>query len=333
LTRLRATDKIESMSFPPRLTPVMLVLLAFAPLLPSCRSTSQETVPTSQPAVDDPVPPGHLRIGSWNLDGLGPSQEFPRERRRPENLAAYITQSGAAVLALQGVGQDPGSKGRNATLDRVINTISDQGFGDWEYRLFPTQSAQQSQLTGIAWNKRLVRMEDEPYAVPVERGSFALDGAPFWDRLPHAVKFRAVNGSADFIVIPIHTRTLGMAGEDASHRVHEIQRLGLALDQVRNKLGDRDVILIGDFNTRAASETTCTYLKGRGFRDLNAADHVTYMSGLPLDRAFVAADQKEFISATSIQVVKPKVDREAFKDDFSDHYMITFDMKADVDDD
>ena len=321
------------MSLPPRSAAALLTLLALTALLPSCRSTPQPTAPTSQPAIDDPVPPGHLRIGSWNLDGLGPSQEFPRERRTPENLAAYITQSGAAVLALQGVGQTPGTNRRNATLDQVFNTIKDQGYGDWQYVLFPTQSAQQSQLTGLAWNKHLVRMEDEPFAVPVERGSFALDGAPFWDRLPHAAKFRAAGGSADFVVISVHTRNLGMAGEDPSHRVHEIQRLALALDQVRSKLGDRDIILIGDFNTRAASETTATYLKGRGFRDLNAADHVTYMSGLPLDRAFVPADQKEFTPATSIRTVKPKVGREAFKADFSDHYMITFDLNAAADDD
>src|SRR5687767_12258182 len=99
---MRATDKINSMTLPPRLTPTLLSLLALAAILPSCRSTPQDGGPTSQPAIDDPVPPGHLRIGSWNLDGLGPSREFPRERRTPENLAAYITQSGAAVLALQG---------------------------------------------------------------------------------------------------------------------------------------------------------------------------------------------------------------------------------------
>lgn len=321
------------MSQAPRLPSAALIVLALAALLPSCRSTPEQATPATQPAVDDPVPPGHLRIGSWNLDGLGPSQLTPRETRRPADLASYINQSGVAVLALQGVGQSPGADRRNATLDAVFSAINQQGYGDWEYVLFPTQSPQQGQLTGLAWNTRLVRMDGEPYPVPVQRGSFALDGAPFWDRLPHAAKFRAISSGADFIVIPIHTRTIGMAGEDPSHRVHEIQRLALALDQVRSRLGDDDIILIGDFNTRAGSETTTTYLKTRGFRDLNSSDHVTYMSGLPLDRALVPMEEREFDNAESIRVVRPKVSRETFKNGFSDHYMITFDFNAAADDD
>src|SRR6266566_1871095 len=197
-------------------------------MLGSCssRPTTNLPQPTARMTAlmeEGKVAPEMLRIGSWNMAWLGPSNHTPAEKRTPDDLAQYIARSGAAVISLQLVGQSPETTFRNRTLDGIGDILRREGQGDWEYLLFPTQSPEQSGCTGVMWDKKWVTLVEKPYAIPIPRNLKGLDETVIWDRLPHAVKFST--GKNDFVLIPIHTRA-GLIGEaDSSNRVHEIRLL------------------------------------------------------------------------------------------------------------
>ncbi|HEV8291916.1 MAG TPA: hypothetical protein VGP94_08315, partial [Tepidisphaeraceae bacterium] len=199
------------------------------------------------------VPKDILRIGSWNMAWLGPSNHTLAERRTPEDLAQYIARSGAGIISLQLVGETPGYPGKNTTLNSVIQILHSEGQGDWDYVLFPSQYRDRSDFTGIMWNKRLVWPVAQPYAIPVPRNQKALDDTLLWERLPYAMKFST--GRNDFVLIPIHTHASALPDADISHRVHEVRLLAGELDGVRKHFDDNDLILAGDFNTTGSNET------------------------------------------------------------------------------
>ncbi len=308
-----------------------------AMMLAGCtnRPTTNLPQPTTRMASlmeEGKVPTDMLRIGSWNMAWLGPSNHTPAEKRSPDDLAQYIARSGAAVISLQLVGQSPGSGRRNRTLDSVSDVLKREGQGDWGYLLFPTQSPDQSACTGVMWNRRLVAVVGEPYAIAVPRNLKGLDETVIWERLPHAVKF--ASGKNDFVVIPVHTRA-GLVGEsDSSNRVHEIRLLAGQLEAVRRHFSDNDLILAGDFNTNGSGETTVVILTKAGFKDLNSSDELTYISGAPFDRAFVPNNQPEFARTKQIRrVPSPGMSLDEFRRKLSDHFLITFDMRMSGDDD
>lgn len=271
------------------------------------------------------VPRDVLRIGSWNMAWLGPSNHTPAERRAPEDLVQYIARSGAAIISLQLVGETPGSPGKNATLNNVIHILFSEGQGDWDYVLFPSQYKDRSDFTGVMWNKALVSVVAQPYAVPVPRMQKALDDTLLWERLPYAVKFST--GRRSFVLIPVHTHSSAQPDADISHRVHEVRLLAGELDGVKKHFGEDNVILAGDFNTAAANETTVIILTKQGLRDLNANDELTYISGSPFDRFFVTRDSPAFAKATMIKRVPfPNISLDEFRRRLSDHYLITFDV-------
>ncbi len=306
-------------------------------LLGSCtkKNDTDRPAPTTQMAAameEAAVPQGMIRIGSWNMSYLGPSNHTPNETRSPQDLAQYIARSGAAVISLQEIGETPGQPRRNATLTAVAETLRAGGAGDWEYLLFPTQSRDMSGCTGVIWNKQHVNLVSQPYPVPIQRNVRGLEDAIIWDRLPHAVKFST--GRSDFVIIPIHTRPSPSPEGDASHRVHEIRLLASQLQGVRDRFDDRDLIVAGDFNSAGSSETTVQILLKQGLKDLNAADELTYISGAPFDRVFVPRDQPEFARAKQIRRVPfPGISLDQFRRRLSDHYLITFDMRESGDSD
>ena len=310
-----------------------LSLLLITPLLSSCsnkhRPGGNLPPPSTQmaPLIQEAAAPRDvLRVGSWNLAWLGPSNHTPNERRAPEDLAQYIARSGAAVISLQLVGETPGPPGKNATLNNVIHILYSEGQGDWDYLLFPSQYRDRSDLTGVMWNKRLVSVVAQPYAIPVPRMQKALDESLLWERLPYAVKFST--GRVDFVLIPVHTHASALPDADISHRVHEVRLLAQELDGIRKHFNSDNLILAGDFNTTGSNETTVVILTKQGLRDLNANDELTYISGAPFDRIFVSKDQPAFAKATQIRrVPSPGMSLDEFRRRLSDHYLITFEMR------
>jgi hypothetical protein len=278
------------------------------------------------------VPRDVLRIGSWNLAWLGPSNHSPAERRQAEDLAQYIARSGAGIISFQLVGETDGYPNKNATLNNVVRILYSEGQGDWEYVLFPSQYKDRSDFTGILWNKRLVWPVAQAYAINVPRNQKALDDTLLWERLPYAMKFST--GKNDFVLIPVHTHSSALPDADISHRVHEVRLLAGQLDDVRKHFDDKDIILAGDFNTSGSNETTVVILEKQNLRDANSSDELTYISGAPFDRIFVSKDQPEFPKTQQIKRVPwPGISLDEFRRRLSDHYLITLDMRITGDDD
>jgi len=309
-----------------------LLILFIGPLLCSCSNQQRQggnlPPPSTQmaPLIQEAaVPKDVLRIGSWNLGWLGPSNHTPLERRTSEDLAHYIARSGAAVISLQMVGETDGSPGKNATLNNVIHILYSEGQGDWDYVLFPSQYRDRSDFTGVMWNKRLVSATAQAYAIPVPRMQKALDDTLLWERLPYAIKFST--GRLEFVLIPVHTHASALPDADISHRVHEVRLLAQELDGVKKHFGSENLILAGDFNTAGSNETTIVILTKQGLRDLNANDELTYISGSPFDRIFVSRDRPAFAKATLIRrVPSPGMSLDEFRRRLSDHYLITSDI-------
>src|SRR5205814_6233238 len=85
--------------------------LALALAAASCRSAltvaewaASPIIQTGETCKEQPprVPPlatdRKVRMGSWNMHYLGPSEKTPVEKRDPRALAEYVRLSGASVL-------------------------------------------------------------------------------------------------------------------------------------------------------------------------------------------------------------------------------------------
>src|SRR5262245_3325241 len=99
---------VQEQSMHVRLGKLALLLLTIG-LVASCsnqRGASTAQLPKTsarmaQLTQEAAVPKDIIRIGSWNLAWLGPSNHTPAERRSAEDLAQYIARSGAAIISLQ----------------------------------------------------------------------------------------------------------------------------------------------------------------------------------------------------------------------------------------
>jgi endonuclease/exonuclease/phosphatase family metal-dependent hydrolase len=287
-----------------------------------------------------------LRIGSWNMHYLGPSEETPDERRDPRDLAAYIRAGGASVLALQEIGVASPDDARSATLDRVFDLLRADG-ADWTYRLYG-DAEDPSQCVGLAWDRRVVTSVAR-VAFPLEqRTPGLLDpivegvGLPLEpdprSRRAFAVKLSGGPGSTDLVLLPVHltARVETSLFQDATaKREAQAEALAERLGSVMEALRDRDLVVLGDFNTEFGTEGVSEELLDRGWRDLNCSDVTTYLDGpFPLDRVFVPRDQPEFAMDPDFALVSPVgMDTEEFHERCSDHFMVVADVLVTRDDD
>lgn len=276
--------------------------------------------------------PELVAIGAWNIYWLGPSERTPREKRSPEDFATYILQAGVSILALQEIGDSPGPGVRNHTLDATFKAIAQRGAGDWDYRLFDTTQSGRNQLTGIAWDRRVVQAVGEPFDLGTPVGVRTEHDATLWDRRPQAMKFSLGSGKTDLVIIPVHMKANRPGMTHAAHRGLETDELVGRLQAVQKHFADLDIIILGDFNTLQGNERTVQKLQSAGWRDLNAKDLGTYKGRNPFDRAFVPATQPEFTD--HFVVHKPRDMGEVeFEQRLSDHYMIVTKMRVIADDD
>lgn len=301
-----------------------------------------------QPRPVAPVASGRrLRIGSWNLHYLGPSEETPHETRDPGTLAAYVRSSGVSVLALQEIGVSEASASpRSPTLDAIFEAL-DAGGADWTYRLF-CNPEDLTQCTGLAWDRRVVTETAEPMELDIDRTPPGiLPGLAFltaaiesdlWLRRPVAVKLSAGPGRTDLVFIPVHLKShieTFFFEDSASHREAEALRLVARLDDVAGALGDRDVVVLGDFNIGVATESVNTSFTEGGWRDLNCARLTTHRFGFALDRIFVPSGEPEFGLDPNFATVVPAgvASWEDFVERYSDHLLVVADVLITSDDD
>jgi endonuclease/exonuclease/phosphatase family metal-dependent hydrolase len=272
----------------------------------------------------------YIVLGAWNIEHLG--ERTPGQR--PIALAEHITLAGVDILALEETHDtdDDADTFTNSALDTVVLVLNEGGTSDWEYKLFPKKSPDNtSQLTGIMWNKKRVQAKGEPFRLPMVDPH--VRNVHPWDRWATAMKF-AFGNKSDVVVIPLHMKAnvdgvyFGM-----KQRGVEAKMLVEQLDAVRTKFSDQDVILIGDTNFKPNEAKAADIITDGGFRDLNDGDTTTYARGTdaPFDRVFVPEDQKEFQFCR--QHILASAVPEEHEEYLSDHYMIVTSIKVMDDDD
>ncbi|MBT9585046.1 endonuclease/exonuclease/phosphatase family protein [bacterium] len=282
-------------------------------------------------------PPQKIVIGAWNIEHLGdPARRSEPSRnvaQQPEDLARYISQSGADILALEEIGDNPNTEfdPDNPTLAKALALLSK----DWKYILFPKKGDELTQLTGIAWNSAKVSAVDGPYILPINDRTN--DGFQLWKRWPQAMKFRVAQGQTDFVLIPMHlkaNRRDDPNDNPARQRAQETRALVQVLGSVRQRFREQDVILLGDTNCLKASEPALRNLSRAGYRDLNAKDMRTTWEGpAPFDRILVPRRQPEFRNSSETVHRPAGMDAKDFKIKYSDHYLVTTEMQVGPDDD
>lgn len=273
----------------------------------------------------------YIKIASWNIQNLG----GPDSTQAPAALAEHVRLSDADILALEEIHDtdgDPATR-TSSKLDSVVRQLNQGEGASWRYILFEKRKATGTeQHCGVLWNEARVKLEGEPYKIPLELPS---DSTFYlWDRYPHAVKFTTVSGKTDFVLIPLHMKANDDDGIQWRQRKAEAEALLAKLDDVREHFQDRDIVLLGDTNCTRADEDALKELQAAGFKDLNSGDAATFVGwtpGKPYDRILVPEGQPEFYY--SRQYVLAACDRDAHTKYLSDHQMVLMVMRVLPDDD
>ncbi|MBY0262771.1 MAG: hypothetical protein K2Q20_10530 [Phycisphaerales bacterium] len=337
----------------------LAMLLVAALSLAACDDRRASPAPTASPgpapASAAVAPPAtstpELLVGFWNIEWLGKPDNRSGPARdiaqKPEDIADAIIDSKVCILGLaEIVAPGPGRPIRSPELEAVVDVLNTRTKQRWEYVLSPGRS-DGDQLTGLLWNTARVTAlndagkpwqqgRDEPWPVPVRRARSA-QGSSLWNRPPHAVKFSAGPGKADFVVIVLHMKA-DYNGDFAAHRQQEAEALVDALPAVRDRFTDRDIVLLGDTNQIADTEPSSKAFQAAGLTDLNPGTTRTNWRSGTMDRVFVPAgrpafDQPTFLSASDAFKRSRGWDDREFKRRLSDHFLVVTRVRAVPDDD
>jgi predicted extracellular nuclease len=194
------------------------------------------------------APGASPRIGTWNL------RWFPRgtaNGRDPERrtdvawMACAIAGLDVDVLALQEVVQD--AEGRNALLDLAQRLDTLTG-GRWRAELDDCAGSGR-QHVGFLFDTRRVELRGAGAVDALNPGRSGCDRSL---RPGFAAHARFTNG-ADAHLIAVHLDS-GVTQRDFDNRARSLSRLGSAVSALQAARADRDVIVLGDFNTMGCAQ-------------------------------------------------------------------------------
>ena len=283
-----------------------------------------------------------VRIGAWNIEWLG----FPQNRgagnknvpQKAADIADYIIKSNVDVLGLEEITRT-GPGDTNATLTRALEIIEDRTGNTWKHVLFNKRNGDLNQRIGVAWNTERASAVGQPFRIDVPAQT--PQSGTIWERNPHAMKFRFGSGKTDAVVIVLHMKSNRTSTPPPkTKREFEARTLVAELNRIRQQLGDRDIVILGDSNILDDQETAARIYVDAGFRDLNSEDEATHLGqdGAPFDRAFVPRNQPEFNGVDQLvfdkEYMQPKnLSRKNFRRKLSDHFMVITPVKVMNDDD
>jgi hypothetical protein len=140
------------------------------------------------------------------------------------------------------------------------------------------------------------------------------------------------------VFVPVHLtariETFFLVEDATAVREAEGSALAARLASIRRRFRDRDVVVLGDFNTDLVGEDVTEDLVLQGMRDLNCRDVATYSWGMPLDRILVPRAEPEFARSGFHVVAPPRgMSWEEFEDHCSDHAIAVCDVIVMPDDD
>ncbi len=183
-------------------------------------SAAAEEVPTATETV--PATPESVLVGSYNIQAFGPAK-LARENTR---AALALVSSRFDLLAIQEVGSNA-STASDATCEAVMAAFVES-------------------LDAAAGEPRYAYVRDDQFAIVYRRDFFELldwepysgDGAFAYP--PLAAHLRVRGAPFDFVIVSVHIRP-GAA-------TAEIGALISAASAFVERFGERDVMLVGDFN-------------------------------------------------------------------------------------
>lgn len=267
-----------------------------------------------------------VRVGAWNIEWLGtPDRRTAGGAQTPDDIATGIAASGVDLLALEEVAvTDGGSAMRNGVLDDAFARLN-AGGAQWSYLLFPARVPPHSkptvhnatQCVGMAWDGRAVRLKRPPQAIEAKVDLAAekgLDmrmreaagpdqGVKLLARWPHLAVFDAGPGTREFGVVALHLKASKGATPLATlARTMEGDLLLPGLRKLAAKNGLRDVVVLGDLNTRDHAEPVLRSFAAEGFVDCNPGDLPTFFgphgkTRKPYDRILLRDEGDGFAAA------------------------------------
>ena len=299
---------------------------------------SAEELPSEPPAA------GNLRIAGWNLRNF-PLDERPQtddlsfsRRTNICDLETVLGGLGAHILALQEV----------CDARRFPPILRRAGGGRPMRVVFSAGGGKFGQHLAIAWDDTALELVGEPgeiAAVALDQGMRPALAAYFRSRRP---------GGADFTVVVVH---LQATKQGFSDRRRQNRALESWVNAWVDRVGDPDVILLGDFNTtgsprgglegelasvdailgraglrRLVNAAGCSqYWEGNGPRDgiqqPSLLDHV-YLGGFTADD--VAEPVRAWLHCARFEC-EEMVSRPGEEDgtfwDVSDHCPLTFEIR------
>ena len=285
-----------------------------------------------------------LRIGSWNIEQLGSpgrrSRPATNVAQHPADLARHILEARVDVLALQEIGDTDGvaTTQTNETIDKTLKILNKMRGQQWAYVLFPKKDPTETyQLTGVMWNRKRVRKVGDPWKIPVMDDPS--DAFSTWRRHPHALMLSAGDGKTDFVLVSVHMKSNFGGAVTQQQRAVEARALAAQIPRIQRHFGDKDIVILGDFNCLSGDEQGVTNYTPAGLTDLNARDMPTTWKGgsyepAPFDRILVPTGQPEF-SESRMAVRTPANDAAHIdhKKRLSDHHVVTTVIKIMADDD
>jgi len=264
-----------------------------------------------------------LRLGAWNLEHFGSRNDPPRTDEDMQAIADFIRGLDVQVLAVCEIN---GAK----PLKDLVQFLGPE----WKFVLGTSgRVGQEGQVApGILWDDSRVEMLG---AGELSELSARASSGLVFHREPVVAAFRDRAGGPDFRVVSVHLKA-GRTPEDFERRAAEAKALtGYLQKLVADPDEDNDIVVLGDFNhDPSAAEADAwkegafaTFLTGRG-RSIIHFDR-------QIDQAVPLGTFEEVKESSFTIHNKQEGLREAkeWRNRYSDHFPVTFDLEAVPDDD
>jgi predicted extracellular nuclease len=276
----------------------------------------------ARPAV--PNPGGNVKIASFNVlnyfNGDGSGAGFPTPRgantaaefaRQKAKVVSAIGALNADVVGLMEIEND-GSNATSAIADLVSGLNAASAPGTWAYVNDPTNLP-----TAPGGNDQIkVAIIYKPANVLIDRPALLCSDPAFTNgRPPTGQTFRSVANGGRFTVVVNHLKSKststpptgddvdqndGQGAYNASRRAQAIA-LNTCVNEWRDLVGDKDVMLIGDFNAYG-QEDPMDVLRANGYSVLDESGYSYVFDGQSgsLDHAVASATLASQVVGTAV---------------------------------